>query len=163
MTGSMSRLIGCVTLAIGGTVTAAIWCLGLAVQRNICRFQTNDETWDGIGAVTHLSHFVVLFHRSMSCLCHPRLCAAHIPCCSCAPDDEERPLLGWLPVMLHGSVRANQIVYFPGPCAGARPSRVSIRAHSSRTTPQSHLVSFLLDPSRYIRERSPPPSPRSFS
>jgi hypothetical protein len=63
----------------------------------------------------------------------------------------------------HGSVRANKMVYLPGPCAGARPSRVSIRAHSLRTTLQSHLVSFRLDPSRYIRERSPPPSPHSFS
>ncbi len=33
MTGTLSRdLFGGVTLAIGGTVTAAIWCLGLAVR-----------------------------------------------------------------------------------------------------------------------------------
>ncbi len=100
MTGSMSRLICGVTLAIGGTVTAAIWCLGLAVRGNICRCQRNDATWDRICAVTHLSHFAVLFPRSKSCLCHPRLCAEHVPCSSCAPEDEQRPLLGWLPVML---------------------------------------------------------------
>ena len=63
----------------------------------------------------------------------------------------------------HGTVRANKIVYLQCFGAGARPSRFSIRAHSSRTTQQSHLVSFQLDPSRYLRERSPPPSPHSFS
>ncbi len=101
--GSMTGndLFGGVTLAICGTVTAAIWCLGLAVRETAA--DVNETMQHRIGADTYLSHSgqgVVLLPHSMRHLCHPRLCAAHIPCSSCAPEDAERPLLGWLPVML---------------------------------------------------------------
>jgi hypothetical protein len=104
MKGIMSRdLFSGVTLAIGGTVTAAIWCLGLAVRETAAYVKELETMLHRIGAATHLSHLgkgVVLLPHSMRYLCHPRLCAAHIPCSSCAPEDEERPLLGWLPIML---------------------------------------------------------------
>jgi hypothetical protein len=102
LTDILSRdLFGVVTLAIGGTVTAAIWCLGL-VERETAA-DVNETMRHRVGADTYLSHLgqgVVLLPSSMRYLCHPQLCAEHIPCSSCAPEDAERPLLGWLPVML---------------------------------------------------------------
>jgi len=93
-----------VTLAIGGTVTAAIWCLGWAVRAvRATAADVNETMLHRVGADTYLSHSgqgVVLLPHSMRDLCHPRLCTEHIQCSSCAPEDAERPLLGWLPVML---------------------------------------------------------------
>jgi hypothetical protein len=97
-------LFGGVTLAIGVTVTAAVWCLGLAVRAvQETAADVNETMRHRVGADTYLSHSgqgVVLLPHSMRDQYHPRLCAAHIPCSSCAPEDAERPLLGWLPVML---------------------------------------------------------------
>ncbi len=73
-------LFGGVTLAIGSTVTAAIWCLGLAVRETAA--DVNETMRHRVGADTCLSHSgqgVVLLPDSMRDLCHPRLCAAHIP------------------------------------------------------------------------------------
>ncbi len=98
ITGIMPRDLFCgVTLAIGGTVTAAIWCFGLAVRETAA--DVKETMRHRICAVTHLSHLgqgVVLLPRSIRYLCHPR----HIPCSSCAPEDEKQPLLGWLPLTL---------------------------------------------------------------
>ncbi len=88
MTGIMSRdLFGSVTFANGGTITAAIWCLGLAVRETAAGVKETMQ--HRIGAATHLSNLgqgVALLPRLMRYLCHPRLCAAHIPCSSCAPE-----------------------------------------------------------------------------
>ncbi len=67
VTGIMSRdLFGGVTLATGGTVTAAIWCLGLAVLETASGVK--ETMRHRIGAATHLSHFgqgVALLPHSM--------------------------------------------------------------------------------------------------
>ncbi len=55
MTGIMSRdLFGGVTLAIGGTVTAAILCPCLAVRETAAGIK--ETMRHRIGAATHLSH-----------------------------------------------------------------------------------------------------------
>ncbi len=67
MTGIMSRdLFGGVTLAIVRTVTAAIWCLGVAVRETAA--EVNETKRHRVGADTYLSHLgqgVVLLPRSM--------------------------------------------------------------------------------------------------
>jgi hypothetical protein len=84
MTGIVSRyLFGGVTLAIGGTVTAAIWFLGLAVRETAASVREMIRHREG--AATRLSHLgqgVAPLPHSMRYLCHPRLCAGHIPCSS---------------------------------------------------------------------------------
>ncbi len=133
----------------------------LGCAGNSCQCQRNDATYDRCCHAPFAFRTVVFFLFRSSYLCYQRLCAAHIPCSSCAAEDEERPLLGWLPLMLQSLHCA--LVYLQRPGACAWPSRFSDRAHSSRTTLQSHLV-FLLDPSHYIRDRccgcSTPQSPR---
>ena len=75
-------LFGGVTLAIGCTVTAAIWCLGLAVRAvRETAADVNETMRHRVGADTYLSHLgqgVVLLSHSMRYLCQTRLCAAHI-------------------------------------------------------------------------------------
>ncbi len=72
MTGIMLRdLFGGITLAISGTVTAAIWCLGLVVLETAA--DVKETMLHRIGAGMHLSHFaqwVVLLPCSMRYLCH---------------------------------------------------------------------------------------------
>jgi hypothetical protein len=56
MTGILSRdLFGSVTLAIGGTVNAAIRFLGLAVR--VTAAGVSETMRHKIGTATHLSHF----------------------------------------------------------------------------------------------------------
>ena len=70
--GSMAGidLFGGVTLAIGGTVTAAIWCLGLAVlAMRETAADVNETMRHWVGADTYLSHSgqgVVLLPHSMT-------------------------------------------------------------------------------------------------
>jgi MFS family permease len=88
-------VFGGVTLAIGGTVTAAIWCLGWAVRAvRKTAADVNETMLHRVGADTYLSHLgqgVVLLprRRSMMYLYHPRQCAAHSPCSPCAPESAD--------------------------------------------------------------------------
>jgi hypothetical protein len=157
----MSRLICSVTLAISGTVTAAIWCLGLAVRRTSA--DVKETMLHGIGYVLSRTFRISLyFFLARRAVYATRDYARRISLASLARQwmRSRHCSDGCQLCFSHCSVRANKIVYLQCPGAGARPSRFSIRAHSSRTTPQSHLVSFLLDPSDYIRESLPPQSPR---